>query len=56
MVEEPCCATDGYSPQIRLNSNDMIVNFRVTRVYTVQDWSLDMTGTNILEFSMDSQI
>jgi hypothetical protein len=40
----------------RRDGDDMIVNFRVAGVWTVQEWSHNMIDTKILEFSMDSQI
>ncbi|ELR09113.1 hypothetical protein GMDG_03693 [Pseudogymnoascus destructans 20631-21] len=41
---------------IRRDSDDMIVNFRVARVWSVQEWSHNTTDTKIQEFSMVSQI
>jgi hypothetical protein len=41
---------------IRRDSDDVIVNFRVAWVLSVQEQSHNKTGTKILEFSMDSQI
>jgi hypothetical protein len=41
---------------IRRDGDDAIVIFRVAGVWTVQEWSHNMTNTKIQEFSMDSQI
>jgi hypothetical protein len=41
---------------IRRDSNDMIVNFRVAGVSSVQEWSHNVTNKKILDFSIDLQI
>jgi hypothetical protein len=41
---------------IRCDSDDVTVNSRVARIWTIQEWSHNTTNTKILEFSMDSQI
>jgi hypothetical protein len=41
---------------IRREGDDAIVISRVAGVWTVQEWSHNMTDTKIQEFSMDSQI
>jgi len=41
---------------IRRDGDDAIVIFRVVGVWTVQEWSYNITDTKIQEFSVDSQI
>ena len=40
----------------RDDDDDVIVNFRLAGVWTVQEWLYNITDTKIREFSMDSQI
>ena len=44
------------SSAIRREGDDAMVNFRIDRIQTVQEWSHNITNTKLQEFSVDLQI